>query len=56
MELHAVRKIMSIPPEDHEDFDKSVFERLKDLIMETYDPDVKSSGKKAKYATHPRIG
>jgi hypothetical protein len=55
-ELHAVRSIVSVSQEDHDNFDEKRGKKIKDKLDEAKDHRTRGRGKKKGHAVHPRLG
>jgi hypothetical protein len=56
IELHAVRKIVSVSQEDHDNFDDSRLKKIIALLDEARDPSVQQKQDDLKVATHAKLG
>lgn len=56
IELHAVRKLVSLPQDDHENFDEDRLEEIAKLIEEISDTSVTEKQSGLRVATHATLG
>lgn len=55
-ELHAVRSIVTVSQEDHDNFDNDRGKKIKDKVDEAKDHRTRGKGKKKGHAVHPKLG